>query len=103
MGSSHPGHPEQSLGPNAHQRDVAMQAVCCLQATLLDCTTVLENFMEDFNLPATTVPDHFFQCLLERSDRNVGQKHPFNLGFEVWGIGFRHIDSLQSYRWQRVK
>ena len=34
--------------------------------------------MEDFNLPATTVPPNHTYRLVEVSDREVGQQKPFN-------------------------
>jgi hypothetical protein len=88
-------HPEQSPRHNAHQRDVSIQAVCGLQATLFDRATVLKNFMKDLDLPATTVPTYFFECLLEAGDGQVGQEHPFNGMFAVKRLNLRHKDPME--------
>ena len=68
----------QAPSYDGHQGNVVFQPVDRLQKAIFYPTTRLDNFMEDFDVPATTIPRDHAQRFIKIIDRGVGQKQPLN-------------------------
>ena len=92
----------QTPGYDGHQSDIVFQPVGGLQKAIFYPATRFDDFMENFDLPTTTIPLNNAQRIFKITDKCVGQEQPLNGFMSEFSQIFRwmffaHQNSLEFY------
>ena len=82
-------------GNDTIQRQAALQALATCQLAFFNTTPTFQNPVPDFNAPATGVPLHAFDGVVDRVDRHGRQQQPLNGRDVRWRLDFLDLHGPQ--------